>query len=180
MAREIDWTKPLSDEDRAWAEQRLDMPAGNNMNMRERIEANDQEHGREAKQTAQTRQERLEEIRAEMAALENEQTRLTLEQAEEDRQNAAFSGTPADARAGLGFVDNTPVNGETPVGATPNTTDDYEARTVPDLQLLIEGRNRQRQEDGLAPLSVNGRKAELIERLREDDRELAAAESEGE
>lgn len=175
MARQIDWSKPVSDEDRAWAEQRLDTSSGQDgLTIGEQLERNDAAHGKAAKDSKKTRAERLDDLRSTIADAENEISRLQLEQAEEDRQNAAFSGTPEDARKGLGFVDNTPVNDEVPQGADTGKRD-YSQMTVPDLQQEITARNEDRQQAGLEPLSIHGKKSELVERIQQDDREIEQA-----
>ena len=175
--RQIDWSKPLSDEDRAWAEQRGDLVVDGEP-LRDKIARNDQENGIEAKKASQTREERIKEIDAEMAQLQNEKERLINEQAEEDRVNRAFGGTPDDARLGLGFVDNTGVDGKLPEGA-PEPEQDYSDEkywTVARLQQEIDNRNRDREADGVELLARTGKRAELVERLQQDDREVAEAQ----
>lgn len=175
MARKIDWSKPVSDEDRAWAQQRLDTTSGQDgLTIGEQLERNDIEHGKASKDSKKTRAERLDDLRTTIANAENEMSRLQLEQAEEDRQNAAFSGTPEDARKGLGFVDNTPVEGEAPQGADTGKKN-YSNWTVPDLQQEITLRNDDRKQAGVEPLSIHGKKSELVERIEQDDREIAEA-----
>ncbi len=168
MARTIDWSKELSDEDRAWAEQRTDLPSGQDgLTIGEQIAKNDQEFGRETKIAKQSRAERMEELRSIIADGQNELARLEQEQIDEDNANVALAGS-----LGTGNViqDNTPVNGERPEGA-PAPSDDYDDEkkwTKAALQAEIDKRN----DDG-AQLSRTGNRSELVERLREDDRALA-------
>jgi len=172
MARQIDWTKPLSDEDRTWAEQRLDMAAGNGMTIGQRIEENDLEHGKAAKDAKKSRAERMADLRTIIADATNELARLEQEQIDEDNRNVALSG---DFSTGGTIVDNTPVNGEKPEGAS-TAVETYEDKrwTVSALQTEIDKRNEERAEASLPPLNRTGTKSELVERLMEDDREIAA------
>jgi hypothetical protein len=177
MSRSIDWSKPLSDEDRAWAEQRWDMPAGQGgMSVGQMIAANDEEHGKAAKDAKKSRSEQIQEANAQIAELENKISRLQAEQAEEDRVNAAFSGSEDDRARGLGYVDNTAVDGETPAGA-PTSVEQYTDKrwTADALKDEISKRNEDRVRDGLEAMPLTGTKAELIERLQKDDEELAQA-----
>lgn len=174
MAREIDWSKPLSDEDRVWAEQRLDTASGQDgLTIGEQIAKNDEEHGKAAKDAKKSRAERIQDLNTEIANAQNEISRLAQEQADEDNANVARAGSLGDQAAGLGVVDNTPVDGERPEGAPTNTEDysDTKRWTVPSLQAEIDRRN----DDG-ADLKRTGTRAELVERLRQDDEELAKAE----
>jgi len=174
MAREIDWSKPLSDEDRTWAEQRLDMPSGSNgLTIGQQIARNDEEHGKAAKDARMSRSERMDVLRSGIAESQNELARLEQEQIEEDNENRARAGSLGEQAAGLGFTDNTPVNGEKPEGA-PEPSDDYDDTkkwTVQSLQAEIDRRN----EDG-AELRRTGTRSELVERLRADDEELQKSE----
>jgi hypothetical protein len=176
MARNIDWSQPLSDEDRAWAEQRQDMLVDGRP-IRELIQENDEANGKEAKDAAKSRTERIQEIDAELANLQNEKERLVYEEQQDKIQNQRFGGTEDDARKGLGFVDNTPVNGEKPEGA-PDAPEDYSNETYWNKAKLteeIKARNVERERDGLKPLATTGNRAELVERLQRDDEELAGA-----
>ncbi len=167
MARTIDWSKELSDEDRAWAEQRLDAPSGTDgLTIGEQITKNDEQFGRVAKVAKQSRAERMADLRTVIADATNELARLEQEQIDEDNANVALAGS-----LGTGNVirDNTPVNGERPEGA-PEPADDYDDEkkwTKAALVAEIEKRN----DDG-AQLAKTGNRSELVERLREDDREL--------
>lgn len=153
-----------------WLEQRLDNPAGNNMTNRERLAENDQRYGREAKDVAKTRDERLAELRSHIAEAQNEIERLEREAAEEGNPNVAVTGDPA-----VGLVrDNTGVNGETPEGA-PEGKETYENQTywtVARLQEEIDTRNVDRKASGLEAMPRTGKRAELVERLMQDDEEL--------
>jgi hypothetical protein len=170
MAREIDWDKELSDEDRTWAEQRLDAPAGNGMTINDRIIANDEKFGRRAKDASKTRDERIAELRTVMADAQNEIERLHREAAEEGNPNVAVTGDPA-----VGLVrDNTGVDGERPDGA-PEPKETYSNEKVWTKSKLtdeLHARNEERTAQGLEPLSTTGTRAELVERLMKDDEEL--------
>jgi hypothetical protein len=171
--RQIDWSKPLSDEDRAWAEQRLDMLV-DGVPMHQKIAENDLENGKAEKDASQSRQQRIEELRGIIADSENELSRLQVEQQHEDSQNVAFGGTEDDRRRGLGVVDNTAVDGETPDGA-PTAKEDYSDEqywSKAKLTEEIENRNREREAEGLKPLAKTGNRSELVERLLKDDEEL--------
>lgn len=174
--RKIDWSKPLSDEDRAWAEQRLDA-TDDGIKLADRIAANDVEHGKEAKDAKKSRSERLADLRTTIADAQNEVARLEQEQVDEDNRNAALAGSLGDQAKGLIVKDNTPVNGERPDGA-PTETEDYSDEkywTKAKLQEEIDKRNAERQADGLEALPKSGVRSELVERLRKDDEELAQA-----
>lgn len=170
MAREINWDEELSDEDRSWAEQRPDHPAGGNMTVGQRLRANDEKFGREAKEASMTRAERIAELRSQMASAQNEIERLETEQAAEDNPNVAVTGDPAS-----GLVrDNTVVDGQTPDGA-PEGGEDYSDQkywTVARLQQEIESRNVERTSQNLEAMPTTGKRAELVERLMKDDEEL--------
>lgn len=168
MAREINWDEQVSDEDRAWLEQRPDMPAGLGMTNAERLADNDARFGKEAQDAKKTRAEQIDEARSQMAELNNKIERLLAEQAAEDNANVAQTGNPA---SGL-VVDNTPVNSERPQGA-PEPAQNYSDEkywTKQRLQAEIDSRNPDREGAGLPPLSKTGTRAELVERLQEDDR----------
>jgi hypothetical protein len=168
MARQIDWDKELSDEDRTWAEQRPDMPAGNGMTVRERLAANDEKFGKAAKDAKKSRAERIQDLEGVIANAQNEIERLQREQAEEDRVNASVTGDPA-----VGLVrDNTPVDGERPAGAPEpvQTYDDEKHWTVARLRQEIESRNPDREAAGLPAMSTSGKRSELVERLQQDDK----------
>jgi hypothetical protein len=163
--RQINWDEPLSDEDRTWAEQRPDMPAGNGMTVGQRLALMD-----EGKTSAQSRGERIEELRAVIADANNEIERLMREQAEEDNVNSAVVGDPAS-----GLVrDNTEVNGQRPEGADEprETYSNEKVWTKAKLSEEINNRNNERVEQGLEPLSTHGTRAELVERLMKDDEEI--------
>lgn len=165
--REINWDEPLSDEDRRWAEQRPDAPAGNGMTVAQRLAALDAEHGYE---NGKSPEQRMQELRATIADAQNELERLEREQSEAGNPNASQTGDP---RSGI-VVDNTPVNGEKPEGA-PEAKEDYSDTkrwTVSALKSEIEDRNEDRVRDNLEPMSTHGNRSELVERLLQDDREL--------
>lgn len=177
MSRQINWDEELSDEDRAWAQQRGDQQwDGKSFN--ERIAENDEQFGKEAKTNRMSRSERMADLRSTIADSQNELARLEQEQADEDNANKALAGSVGDQAAGLLVTDNTPVNGEQPVGS-PATKDDYSDTNkwnVPSLKTEIDKRNEERAKDNLELLHKSGTRAELVERLRQDDAELAAGE----
>ncbi len=174
MARDINWDEPLSDEDRAWAEQRLDAPAGFGMNVQERLAQNDEKFGKAAKDAGKSRQERMAELRTIIADSQNELERLTVEEGLAGNPNVAKQGDP---RVGL-VLDNTAVDGQAPEGA-PVADEDYSDTkywTVPRLQEEIDARNVDRKASNVSELNRNGKRSELVERLQQDDRELAEAQ----
>lgn len=164
MAREIDWTKKLSDDDRAWAMQRDNLHA--------KVEENDRQFGRKDTSGAENRAARMEELRGLIASHTNELARLEQEQADEDNPNTAIAGDPATGNV---IRDNTGVDGETPEGA-PEAEATYEGWNADKLKAEIRKRNKERAEEDLEPLSTSGTKAELTERLLADDREIAASQ----
>jgi hypothetical protein len=178
MARNINWSEPLSDEDREWAEQRLDAPSGSNgRSIAEAIEANDEEFGAQAKAEKKTRAERMSDLRTVIANSTNELARLEQEQIDEDNVNRARAGSLGDQAKGLGFNDQTPVNGEAPEGAS-TAKEDYSDTvkwTKASLTEEISRRNVDREAEDLEPLAKTGNRSELVERLLRDDEELAGA-----
>lgn len=168
MAREINWDEPLSDEDRAWAEQRPDAPAGNGMTVAQRLAQIDDSYGNP--KTAREREKRIEQLRGEIDSRTIELERLQREAEEEGNPNVAVTGDPAQ---GL-IRDNTGVDGETPEGAPTGkqTYNDEKYWTVSKLQDEIRSRNIDRQAAGLTPLATSGKRSELVERLLKDDEEL--------
>lgn len=168
--REIDWEQELSEEDRTWAEQRPDHPAGNGLTVRDRVRANDEKFGHEAKVASMSRAERIAELRSVMANAQNEIERLETEQAQEDNPNVAVTGDPAS-----GLVrDNTAIDGVVPVGAPEGKEDYSDAKywTVPRLTQEIEQRNVERTSQNLPAMPTTGKRADLVERLLKDDEEL--------
>jgi hypothetical protein len=168
MARNIDWDQPLSKEDREWAKQR-DW-------LHEKIQENDRVFG--GGETI-SRVDRIAQIRTEMDQLGAELQRLEGEEAAsaEYARNVAVAGDP---KTGNVIVDNTGVDGQKPEGSpdAAETYDDTKKWTNAKLQAEIERRNVDRKRDGLEELSTRGNRSELVERLLEDDRELAAADDE--
>lgn len=122
-----------------------------------------------------TRAERIVVLRTTIAEAQNEIDRLETEQANEDNQNFAVGGDPAN---GTAIFDNTGVDGQAPVGAPSDkeTYADPKYWTVGRLQQEIDSRNPERKAAGLEEISTQGKRAELVERLLKDDEELAAAE----
>lgn len=140
------------------------------MNMGQRLAANDEKFGRQAKQDGRSRAERLEELRTQIADATNEIARLEAEQAQEENPNVAVTGDPA-----IGLVrDNTAIDGQAPEGASEDKEDysDEKYWTKAKLAEEIETRNTERVAQDLEPLSKSGNRAELVERLLKDDEEL--------
>lgn len=163
MAREIDWSKPLSDEDRKWALE---------WDQHEQVAQNDRDFGRVDNTASQDRADRISELRTVIAESTNELARLEQEQIAEDNANRAVAGDPATGNV---IQDNTGVDGQTPEGA-PEEPKKYDGWNVDKLKAEIKERNKEREEAELAPLSLSGSKAELTERLLADDREIAESQ----
>lgn len=74
--------------------------------------------------------------------------------------------------------DNTGVDGQAPEGAPQEGPDYSDAKywTVARLQEEIRNRNVDRKAAGLDEMSDQGKRAELVERLQQDDAELAETE----
>lgn len=164
MSREIDWNKELSDEDREYAEQR---------GWDERIAENDAKFGKPNAKASVNREQRMEQLRGEIAERQNELDRLTLEAEQEANANRSIAGDP---RTGNLVVDNTGVDGQTPDGA-PKETETYEGWNVDRLKAEIRKRNQEREAEDLEPLPTSGRREELVERLLADDREIAESQA---
>lgn len=166
MSKEINWDEPLSDADREHALQR---------NMHDKVAENDARFGDERAQ--QSREGRLSELKGLVAKYQAEINLLEQEAAEEMlARNASAVG---DFKTGNVIRDNTGVDGEAPEGSMPVGNDYSDSRwTVDALKKEITDRNGDRAKVNLPPLSLKGTKAELIERLQEDDAEIAASEAE--
>lgn len=164
--KKLDWDSKLSNEDREWALQ-FD-------HLRSQVEENDREFGRADTSESEDRAARIDELRGLISEHTNELARLEAEQANEDNTNRAVAG---DSVTGNAIRDNTGVDGETPEGA-PAPAETYEGWNAERLKAEIRERNKEREEAGLAPLSVGGSKAELTERLLADDREIAESSAE--
>jgi molybdopterin converting factor small subunit len=161
MSRQINFNEKLSNEDRKWLLQNGET---------QKVRANDEEFGRTENDddTLEEVEEKLAEARAEVARLEAEISRR------QAPANVAQSEMPAlTGGSTVGPVDNTVVDGETPEGAPESGEDDYEAKTVAELRAILADRNKERIENDQEPFSTTGTKAELVERIRQDDRELA-------
>jgi hypothetical protein len=141
------------------------------MSNAERLRANDERFGREAKLASMSRAEQISELRSQIADAQNTIERLEREQAEEDNRNVSVIGDPE--KGGL-IRDNTGVDGEAPEGAPQpaQTYSDEKYWTVPKLQEEIDSRNVDRKAAGLVAISKSGKRAELVERLLKDDEEL--------
>jgi hypothetical protein len=155
MSKRIDLGKPLSPEDREYL-----------MNRGRAAEVADNEgrFGRTSGMTMEQRADRIAELEGELAGL----------RAEQEREANPNLASPTSIASG-GVKDNTVVDGETPAGAPVSPEDNYEKHPVWTVSKLVDElkeRNRDRAEAKQPPLSLTGTKAELIERLREDDKEL--------
>lgn len=178
MSREIKWEEELSDEDRAWAEQRLDQQGPAGRKFADLLQDNDEKFGKKAKDAAKTRDQRRAELRTTIAEAQNELERLDREEVEEINRNTALAGSVGDQAAGLIVRDNTPVNGEVPEGASTAKEDYSEERYWTKARLTdeLQKRNSARKEEGLNPLPLTGNRSELVERLLQDDDEIAEAQ----
>jgi hypothetical protein len=173
--RNINWDEPLSPEDRAWAEQRPDIPVKDGKKIADLLAEID---GREA--PAKNREERRAELRTLIADSQNELARLDKEEADEINRNVALAGSVGDQEAGLIVRDHTAVNGERPEGA-PGQVEQYTDEkywTLNRLKDELRKRNSDRQSAGENPFPLTGNRSELVERLKRDDEELAAQEGE--
>lgn len=174
--REINWSEPLSDEDRAWAEQRPDLLVKNGKTVREYLLEVDGQAP-----PAVNREERRTQLRSIIADAENELARLDIEEGEEVNRNTALAGSIGDREAGLIVRDNTPVNGERPEGSVEakETYEDERYWTKAKLTEELRTRNTEREQAGLSPLSLSGNRSELVERIMRDDEEIAADAAKG-
>lgn len=177
MAVEINWDEPLTDAGRAWASQRLDQQGPGGRTFGDLMQENDEKFGNAEKPAGKTRDERRTELRTLIADAQNELARLDKEEADEINRNTALAGSVGDQAAGLIVRDNTPVNGETPEGASTAKEDYSDERywTKAKLTDELSVRNNERKEAGLNPLPLTGNRSELVERLLKDDEEVAAA-----
>lgn len=173
MARQINWEEPLSKEDRAWLEQRPDMPVKDGKKVADLLAEIDGQAP-----PSKTRDERRAELRTIIADAENELARLDVEEGEEINRNTALAGSIGDQAAGLIVKDNTPVNGERPEGSPEavETYSDEKYWTKAKLTDELQKRNTDRKEEGLNPLPLTGNRSELVERLMKDDQEIAEAQ----
>jgi hypothetical protein len=162
MSRQINFNEKLSEEDRNWLLQNGET---------QKVHQNDEEFGR--KETDGDTDEQVEE---KLAAARAEVGRLEAELANRQSPGNIAQGGMTALTGGQvpGPIDNTVVDGETPEGAPDAGGDDYESKTVPELRKELDKRNKERQENDQEPFSTTGTKAELIERIRQDDREIAS------
>jgi hypothetical protein len=162
MARQIDWTKQLSEEDKAYALQR---------DMHDQVAENEAKFGKGKMPEGAKRDERIEELRSQITELENELGILQAAKAEEEGL-----GGPA-VRGSEPVTRGTFTDGDASQTGQ-DVVQDYTGNewTSAKLKDEIKARNEDRKRDGLQPLSTSGSVAELRERLIEDDREIAAAE----
>lgn len=178
MARDIKWSEELSEEDRAWAEQRMDQQGPGGRKFSDLLQENDEQFGKAAKDAGKSRDERRTELRAVIAEAQNELERLDREESEETNRNVALAGSVGDKAAGLAVRDNTVVNGEAPEGATGSKEDysDEKYWTKARLSDTLRERNTEREAAGMDVLPLTGNRSELVERLIRDDEEIAAGE----
>lgn len=163
MSREIKWHEPISDEDREYAEMR---------GWNDRIAENDARFGNSNAKEELSREQRMEQLRGEIAERTNELDRLTLEASQEANANKSIAG---DLRTGQIVVDNTGVDGQTPEDA-PQADPTYDGWSPDKLKAEIRKRNKERAAEDLSPLPTSGRREELVERLLTDDREIAESQ----
>jgi hypothetical protein len=137
MTRSVDWSKPLSDEDREWALNR-----GMDLQIRE----NDALSGRTSDDTNDMSSVVLTGIAGTEPSLDSDRTEP--------------SGV-GEAQLALNAIQNS-------LQGSGEPDDDYSTMTKDELREEIEARNEERGEDD--QLLVSGTKADLAERLREDDK----------
>ena len=140
MSKQIDMTKPLSDDDRSYLHDRGRFAE---------IEANDAEFGeRKPPEDDDTLEEQIYNLEEQLAVL---RTRLA-------HRNLARE------QEAVGVVDRTAVDGE---GGEEEEADNYDELSVAKLKEEIALRNKDREPGDR--ISQAGSKAELIDRLRADD-----------
>lgn len=162
MARQIDWDKPLSEDDKAYALQR---------DMHDKVAENEARFGKGERPKGSKRDERIEELRGQITELDNELNTLLADKAAEEDLGGAIVRGAAPQTTGTFTDGQASQTGQ-------DATEKYDGSewTVAKLKAEIKARNEERQKDGLDPLSTSGSQTELRERLMQDDREIAAAE----
>ncbi len=150
MSRQIDWSKPLSDEDRSWAIARgMDL----------QVSENDREHDRSNDDTTSIDPAIVNGIRGTEPSATSDRTET---HGIGEAQLAVNRDREAAARAAAG--------GASQIDGGASGEDRYSTMGKEDLKDEIRERNEQREEIGLDALPLSGNKGELAERLREDDR----------
>lgn len=166
VSKQINMDEPLSPEDRRYLIERDRMAE---------VRANEEKFGKRSGTTGAERRERIEQLRNELAELEAAEAQDANANVADVQPNAQFPHTQG-VPPPHGPVDNTPVDGEVPTGARSADEDNYENMSKPELEKELSKRNTDRERVGDEPLNTRGTKAELIDRLRQDDQELAAQE----
>jgi hypothetical protein len=145
MTRNIDWDKPLSEEDRDWAIARgLDL----------QVAQNDDEHGRKSTDTGDIDQAIVNGIRGTEPSATSDRTEthgIGEAQLAVNRDRVAALQA-AEGRGSGGDID-----------------DRYSTMSKDELKDEVEKRNVEREDAGLDALPVGGNKGDLQDRLREDD-----------
>jgi hypothetical protein len=161
MSRQINFNEKLNEDDREWLLRNGET---------QKVQRNDEEFGRK-----ETDADTDEQVAEKLAAARAEVARLEAEVANRQAPSNVAQGGMAALTGGQvpGPIDNTVVGDEAPEGAPEPEGDNYEAKTVPELRAILDRKNAARKDDGADPFSTTGTKAELIERIRQDDRELA-------
>lgn len=161
MARVIDWNKPLSAEDKQYALQR---------DMHDKVAVNEAKFGRADLPAGAERDQRIEELRAELTERQNELEMLLQAKAKEENEGGEAVRGGQTGSAGTFTEGDKSQTGDDPVRRY-----DTAEWTVPKLQAEIGRRNEERKNEELPELSTRGTKAELVERLMQDDKEIAEA-----
>lgn len=156
MSKSIDWSKPLSDEDRDWAISRgMDL----------QVQQNDAEHDRKDDGTSDTDQAFVTGLRGTEPSATSDRTET---HGVGEAQLAVNRDREAAARAANG--------GESNLGG--DVEDRYSTMGKEDLKDEVRRRNDEREEAGLDALPLSGSKGDLQERLREDDRTARTSDDE--
>jgi hypothetical protein len=155
--RKIDWTKKLSADDKAWALQR---------DMHDKVAANEAEFGSGQMPEGAERDKRIDGLRAQITDLDNELQMLLAAKADEEQL-----GGPA-VRGSETVTTGTFTEGEASQTGDPKNRYNTPEWTADKLKAEIESRNEERAKEDLPLLSTAGKKAELVERLMQDDREI--------
>lgn len=146
MTRNINWDKPLSEEDRDWAVARgMDL----------QVAQNDSEHGRKSTDTSDIDLAIVNGIRGTEPSATSDRT-------ETHGIGEAQLAVNRDRAAAIAAAEGG--------GSGADTDDRYSTMSKDELKDEIESRNAEREDAGLDALPVGGNKGDLQDRLREDDR----------